>query len=106
MKRNATKSQERKGTSHSQRPASSGKKDRRNVSYTQGDSIIENIDDVLMDLSLKKPRNAYSYYISEMMEKEGLKSVAEASKLYSKKWPSISASQKKKYEEMAEKDKE
>jgi hypothetical protein len=104
MKRTG-KSSERKGMSHTQRPAqSSDKKKVKNTSYTQGD-MLPNFEDVLMDISLKKPKRAYNFYINDMMTKEGINSMIEAVKTYSKKWPKLSSSEKKKYQDMEEEDK-
>ncbi len=80
---------------------------KKNVSYSQGDKIVEDIDDILMDLSLKKPKTAYNFYLKEMMEKDkSVSNITEAAKKFSRKWSSLKASDKNKYEEMAEHDKE
>lgn len=98
------KSSERKGMSHTQRAVSSDRKKVKNTSYTQGDKL-PNFEDVLMEISLKKPKRAYNYYITDMMEKEGISMMIEAVKVYSKKWPKLSASEKKKYQDKEEEDK-
>jgi len=89
--------------SHSQRAPQSQEKKRKSTSFTQGDSLPESIDEILFDISLKKPKRAYNYYITEVMEKEGM-TMIEAVKASSKKWSKMSESEKKKYQQMEMKD--
>jgi hypothetical protein len=104
MKRNTSKSTEKR--SHSQKPAESPEKKKKNASFTQGDLISEDIDDILFDINLKRARSAYNIYVSEMMAKDKVSSIVEASRIYPKKWQKLPTSEKKKYEEMFEKEKE
>jgi hypothetical protein len=99
------RSAERKGASHSQKVAVSSEKKKKNVSYTQGDKV-EHIDDVLMSITMKKPKSAFNYFITETMMKEGLTNLTETTRLHSKKWKKMPASEKKKYDDMADEDKE
>src|SRR4051812_44965877 len=99
------KSQE-KGKSHTQRESSTPKKNKK-ANYTQGDKIEEDFEEMLPTLSLKKPKNSYNFYIMEMMEKDkNVKTITDATKVYSKKWGKLSDSEKKQYEKQAEEDKE
>jgi hypothetical protein len=91
--------------SHSQASGRTPEKGRKSSSYTQGDRIPEDIDEVLANITLKKPKRAYNFYIAEMMDKDNVKSLPEATTLYSKKWKKMSASERAKYDEMAEEDK-
>jgi hypothetical protein len=104
MKRNNSKSTEKR--SHSQRTGMTPDKKKKSTSYTQGDKIAEDFEDVLMDINLKKPRSAYILYATEMMSKDKVSNFGQASKMISKKWQKLSQSDRKKYEDLSEKDKE
>jgi hypothetical protein len=105
MKRsNSNQQRERKAAS--QKPAVSPDRKAKHTSFTQGDEAPETFDDILLQINLKKPKSSYAFYVSEMMAREKVKSIVEASKIYPKKWQKVTASEKKKYEEMAEKDRE
>src|SRR4051794_36221488 len=101
-----TKSSE-KGRSHSQKTGTSPKKNRKSGSYTQGDTVDEReFEEMLPNLSLKKPKRAYNFYVMEVMDKDkSLKTITDATKAASKKWNKMGDSDKRKYEEMAEDDK-
>lgn len=103
MKRTVSKSTDRKA--QSQRAATPEKKVKAQ-SYTQGDQVAEDIDDILMDINIKKPKTSYNFYLVEMMNKEKLTSMIEANQTFSKKWAKMSEGDKKKYVIMQEKDKE
>jgi hypothetical protein len=107
MKRStSSRSRDGKGVSHSQRPASSTHstdKKKKGASHTQGD-IPENIDEILFEISLKKPRRAYNFYINEMKEKEKNLNLIDTVVKYAKKWPSVSGADKKRYQEMEHRD--
>lgn len=105
MKRSQTKSTEKKKAySNTQKMVSTPNKKRKSGNYTQGD-VPESIDDILMDITLKKPKRAYNFFISEMMEKDkNCINITDAAKVYSKKWSKMSSSEKQKYEDMAEED--
>jgi hypothetical protein len=83
----------------------------KRVSLTQNTSIAEmtseEFETRILDVNIKKPRSAYNFYIADMQEKEGSgKSITEAGKEFSKKWPKLSAKEKEKYEKQAQEDKE
>ncbi len=105
MKRSTSnKTREGKATSHSQRPAVSTEKKKKHTSFTQGD-VPENIDDVLFEISLKKPKRAYNFYIIEMRSKDRESmTLIETVQKYAKKWPNVSAADKKRYQDMAQND--
>lgn len=104
MKRStSSKSQDKKGYSHSQRAATTSSTDKKKKNHTQGD-VPENIDEILFEISLKKPKRAYNFFISEMKDKEKNMTLIETVKKYAKKWPTVSASEKKRYQEMEQKD--
>jgi transcription factor A len=107
MKRNNTKTAEKRNRSHSQKPAVTEKERSKTTSYTQGDKVPEDIEEILFDISLKKPKSAFNYFIKDCMDKDKtMKNVTMATKAYAKKWPKVSNADRKKYDEMAEKDKE
>jgi hypothetical protein len=101
MKRSNSKNDKR---SHSQRTGHTPEKAKKNKSFTQGD-IPEDIDDILMEINLKKPKSAYNFYIQDCIAKDE-SSMIEAVKKYSGKFAKISNTERKKYEDMASKDKE
>lgn len=104
MKRSNSKASEKR--SYSQKPAQSPEKKKKSTPYTQGDHIIEDIEDILFDINLKRPGSAYNLYLTEMMAKDNISSIVDASRIYPKKWQKLSASEKKKYEELYEREKE
>jgi len=73
-------------------------KNRKSASYTQGDKLDKKFEDMLMEIDLTKPRNAYSYFLAAN-SKPG-DSAAVTSKKNAPKWKNLSASERKKYEDM------
>jgi hypothetical protein len=104
MPRSTTKSNERKGQSHTQKLALSADKKAKKTSYTQGDKMPESIEEVLHELNLKKPKRAYNFYIMEMKESHKLATMIETVEQYSKKWATLNSAQKKKYQDLADED--
>lgn len=103
------KSSERQNTSHSQNYSSrqSPAKHTKNKSLTQGATISEDFEDILMNISLKKPRSSYAFFLQEMHGKGNSSvSITEVSHEMSKKWKKMDASDKKKYDKLAEQDQE
>lgn len=95
-----------KQRSYSQKTTTTPKERRKSQSYTQGDKIDEDFEEMLPTLSLKKPKRAFNFFIMEMKEKDkSTANITELTKKYSKKWSSMSDSDKRKYENMAEEDK-
>ena len=78
-----------------------------NISQVASDS---DIDDLIGDITLKHARTPYTIYICEMFEKEKAKDknarLADISKKYGPKWTKVSDSEKKRYQEIHEEEKE
>lgn len=70
----------------------------------------DDIDELISDITLKRPRNPYSHYISEMYKKEHDKDssikLIQVNMKYSEKWRKVSSSDKEKYEELFNQEKE
>lgn len=91
--------------SHSQVTGRTPEKTKKNSSYTQGD-IVEDVDEILENVTLKKPRSSFNFYMIEIMKKDSsMANITQATSLYGKKWKKLSSSDRAKYEEMAEEDK-
>jgi hypothetical protein len=68
-------------------------------------TIDEDVDEMLMDLDLKRPRRAYNYYIVEMKEKDGsTDNLIDITRKYGKKWRELPDDEKEKYHELARRD--
>jgi hypothetical protein len=67
----------------------------------------EEFEAKIMDIDLKKPRSAYSYYITDIKnkEKDKTKSIIDICKEYAKNWPKLNSKEREKYEKMAIDDK-
>lgn len=77
---------------------------------TQDQETEEELDEILKEITLKKGRNAYSIYITEMFHKEREKNkdltLIEASKKYSAKWKKVSVDEKARYNALSQQEKE
>jgi HMG-box domain len=58
-----------------------------------------------MKISLKNLKELTTTTSPDMMDKDRISSMIEAVEVYSKKWPKLSASEKKKYQDREEEDK-
>jgi hypothetical protein len=86
------------------RSGSKTKSTRRALSQTQ--KIEEEFEEQLLDISLKKPRRPFNFFIQDMFSKEGGKIDSKTMKDFGKKFKSISEKEKNKYIDLAEKDKD
>ena len=60
--------------------------------------------DNILDLDISKPGSAYNYYTREMMAKNKIPKLTDASSQFAPKWKKMSESDKQKYEKMREAD--
>ncbi len=74
---------------------------------TLGVSSIEDFDDKILEISLRRPKRAFNYYIMEMKEKDkSFSKISELTKEYGKKWKKMTTEEKEKYDAKAVEDKE
>ena len=70
----------------------------------------EELDDIISDITLKRARNAYTIYITEMYQKEKAQNdkikLMDVSKKYSSKWAKVSDKDKDTYEKKSQEEKE
>ena len=70
----------------------------------------EELDDIISDITLKRGRNAYTIYITEMYQKEKAQNdkikLMDVSKKYSSKWAKVSDKDKDTYEKKSQEEKE
>jgi len=100
----------RTGGSQGSSTRNKGRYSNRNIEdiLSQQDSslstINEDVDEVLMDLDLKRPRRAYNYFIVEMKDQDKMDNLIDATRKYGPVWKSMNPEDKEKYHEMARKD--
>lgn len=89
-----------------QRQASTERqKSTQKKSLTQILDNKEDFDQMILDIDIKKPRNAYNYFTRELREKLNLKgSITDKATEFSSKYQKLTESEKAKYEKMAEDD--
>jgi len=69
--------------------------------FSETETDDEDLDEILMEVNLKKPRRAYNYFILEKMEKDNSRNLIEMVKQYKNKWRELPIDEKSKYHEMA-----
>ena len=60
--------------------------------------------DNILDIDISRPGTAYTYYVREMMAKNKIPKLTDASSQFAPKWKKMSESDKQKYEKMRETD--
>jgi predicted RNase H-like HicB family nuclease len=76
------------------------------LNTTLADMTMEDFDDRILEINLRRPRTAYNFYITEMKEKEGgNRRITEVAQEFSKKWKKMSTKEKEKYAEQSKEDK-
>ena len=74
---------------------------------TQIEEKEQNFEDILLDINLKKPKTSFNYFILEIREKLNIKgSITDMTTEFGEKYKDLSISEKKKFEKLAEEDKE
>jgi len=76
-------------------------------SSTQGASInIEDFERQLLDINIKKPQNAFNFYLKEIREKHNIKGkITETATKYANKYKNLSSSELARFQKAAEDDK-
>jgi hypothetical protein len=81
------------------------KEEKTTKAYTQGNTIEEDFEDMIMDISLKRPKSAYNYFVQEFHTKSKSTSpITETTKEASKKWAKLKNDEKEKYQKLSEED--
>ncbi len=99
--KNATKAQ-------TQRAGSKRKDGKKSVqkSLTQGANSMEDFEEILLDINIKKPRNGFNFYIMEMREKHKISGgITNLTSEFANRYRELSSSELAKYEKKAEEDK-
>jgi len=96
----------KKGKSQ-ERSKSKDQKKSQNHSFSQNCSSLEDFEDNILDVDLSKNRTARSLFVSEVFATEHKNErLMDAMPKISKKWASLGDAKRKKYEDMAAKEKE
>ena len=86
-------------------------KEKKEVEIKENDTMlnissIDEFDDNILEINLKRPKRAYNYFLMEMKEKEKSNlNATELSKEFSKKWKKMSDKDKEKFKLKEEEDK-
>lgn len=76
------------------------------TSHSQSDTLPDDIEDLLMKISLKRPKSGYNFFVQELynLEKDKGGNITDFIKSYSKQWRALGIMDKEAYDKMAEKD--
>lgn len=75
-------------------------------SLTQGASSVEDFEEKLLEINIRKPRTAFNFYIMDMREKHKITgSITTMTSQFAEKYQKLSNADLSKYEKLAEEDK-